>query len=297
MVMHAHGLGNRIYENVTWMKRLVVLARPLTLGVVFVVLYLVAVRTQTGQQVDSAALGIGSLLSGRARFVCGVLRGTLVSPLAVAAVVLAAAKMIKRQWRELIAAVIVVGASLPVTEILKHGLSRPDFGVYGDYDNTFPSGHTAALGSLIVAIYLLAPRSARGRILAVSCAIATAVTGTLSVVTFAHRPSDVLAGLLLVAFFGSIALRVTGIDVMPHWSRWEASILAVAAVMSVISWTLVADSSPRLRAATIAYGIAVMVIALATFGGRDTGSSAGDPGAGLQRDRISSRSRRVATGR
>ncbi|MFF2270093.1 phosphatase PAP2 family protein [Cellulosimicrobium cellulans] len=165
----------------------------------FVALWAASHLTVAGQQADAGAFRTLAPLHDAGRDLAGALRRGL--PVACAAVVavLGVVALVRRAWRDLLAAVLVVLGTVGIALGLREVLVRPDLGGYGYAHQTFPSGHVAVVGGLCVAIWLLWPwpgsRTAAGWAgLGVTAAAALA-----SVVTYAHRPSDVVGSLLVAA--------------------------------------------------------------------------------------------------
>lgn len=177
-------------------------------GGLLVALYLVAVRTAEGQFVDVRLFGLAQTGEGTLETVAGGLRRGLPVALAVCCAALAIPAVRHRRWWDVVAAAVVVGVSYPLSDLLQGlVLDRPYLGDHGYTQNTLPSGHVTVVASLGVAAVLLAPRRHRvpwallvGLVAAVACAA--------SVLGHAHRPSDVLASLLLVA---TVTYATTGL--------------------------------------------------------------------------------------
>ncbi|MEL7976752.1 phosphatase PAP2 family protein [Isoptericola sp. F-RaC21] len=164
----------------------------------FVALYLLAVRTEVGQQLDDDALAATATLWDATVPLTRLVRAAL--PLLLAAVVLVplARAVGARAWRRLAAAALVVGVSVLGSQLLKHVLlDRPDLGHQSIPENSYPSGHMAAVTALCVAVVLLWPGGASRAVVA-GWSLVALVAVAVNVVSFAHRPSDVLGSLLLV---------------------------------------------------------------------------------------------------
>jgi len=111
----------------------------------------------------------------------------------------------KTAWRLALYFLVTIGSASALVHVAKliFGRARPElFADYGAHSlswlaghewvyQSFPSGHSAAVGSFFGAFSMLVPRL---RILFVLCALTIGVT---RVVVGAHYPSDVAAGLLL----------------------------------------------------------------------------------------------------
>ncbi|MBX9246946.1 phosphatase PAP2 family protein [Actinotalea ferrariae] len=101
-------------------------------------------------------------------------------------------------------AVIMGGANL-TTQVLKHWLlDRPDVGIGDQLLATLPSGHTTAAASVATAFVLVVPRRIRPAV-AVVGTVYTVVTGVSTLVAGWHRPSDVVAAVLVVLAWSGVA--------------------------------------------------------------------------------------------
>jgi membrane-associated phospholipid phosphatase len=170
----------------------------------FVALYLVFVRTGTGQRLDLIAVNhVGQSTDTRAAVgtvLDWVTRGLIVLVCGVCVVVAA----IRRRWLLGVGALVeVAGANLTTQVLKKLVLSRPDFG-HG-VTNSFPSGHTTVITSLVLAVLLVAPRASRW-LVELAGSVGVAVIGVGTVVTTWHYPSDVVAGLLVPLVWGLLVL-------------------------------------------------------------------------------------------
>jgi membrane-associated phospholipid phosphatase len=171
---------------------------------VFLAVYAIFVHTGTGQHLDTVAINhVGQAASTRAAVAVvldWITRGLIVL-VSVACVVIAA---IRRRWVLAAGALVVVAGANLTTEVLKKVvLDRPDFG-YGT-SNTFPSGHTTVITSLVLAVLLVAPRSSRW-LVELGGSVAVAVIGVGVVVTTWHYPSDVVGGLLVPLVWSLLVL-------------------------------------------------------------------------------------------
>ncbi len=176
-------------------------------AVLLVALYVVAVRTKWGQDLDDAALDGRTTRSVVIRATGRLLDTISITSLALlggAATVIAVAR--GRIHLALTAAAVVVGAVV-TTEILKLVvLGRPD--LLGSNDPlptpSFPSGHATVAMSLAVAFTLVVPARARG-VIALGGVAYACLIGTGTVTAGWHRPSDVMGGFLVVMMWAGIA--------------------------------------------------------------------------------------------
>ncbi|MBU1801177.1 MAG: phosphatase PAP2 family protein [Actinobacteria bacterium] len=169
-------------------------------AVALILLYVVAVWTVPGQVLDTQVmLAAGSVLASAtwpAQLLNAVSPATV---LAVLCLLVALALGLRGTVTAVTAAATVIGTVL-ASEVLKHVLVRPQW--VDDAGNSLPSGHVSAMAALAVAAFLAVPRAAR---------VTTAVLGALGVIATAaatmslgwHRPSDVVASVLLAVGIGS----------------------------------------------------------------------------------------------
>ncbi|WP_197088842.1 phosphatase PAP2 family protein [Cellulosimicrobium funkei] len=182
----------------------------------FVALWAASHLTVAGQRADAGAFRTLAPLHDAGRDLAGALRRGL--PVACAAVVavLGMVAVVRRAWRDLLAAVVVVLGIVGIALGLREVLVRPDLGGYGYAYQTFPSGHVAVVGGLCVAIWLLWPwRSSRAAAGWAAIGV-TAVAALASVVTYAHRPSDVVGSLLVAA---AVTVAVVWLLDVPRGAR------------------------------------------------------------------------------
>lgn len=172
----------------------------------------VFVATAEGQRVDQAAMDGAQF--GRTRLwqiaepVLEVVSIPALGLVLVAAMTLA---VLRRRWMlALQIAVLVVGANLS-TQLLKYlVLDRPDLGVTYHLPNALPSGHTTAAASVAVAAILVVPPRVRPYATVVGAAYA-GLTGVSTLIGQWHRPSDVVAGLLVVLAWCGVATALSAL--------------------------------------------------------------------------------------
>lgn len=183
---------------------------------VFVALWAASHLTVAGQQADAGAFRTLAPLHDAGRDLAGALRRGL--PVACAAVVavLGVVALVRRAWRDLLAAVLVVLGTVGIALGLREVLVRPDLGEHGYAYQTFPSGHVAVVGGLCVAIWVLWPWPASRAVAGWAGLVVTAVAALASVVTYAHRPSDVVGSLLVAA---AVTVAVVWLLDVPRGAR------------------------------------------------------------------------------
>ena len=211
------------------------------------VLWRAFVDTWAGQRVEDTALDGAAIGQGHLwRVAEPVLDVVSVGFVAGGLIGAAAVALVRRRWSLAVQVAVLVGGANLTTRVVKYGLlDRPLLGVGADYGNTLPSGHTTAAGSVAAAVLLAAPPRARP-LVAVLGAGYTALTGISTLVGQWHRPSDVVAGLLVVLDWtalvcGAMAARpgdaatttatlraVDGRD--PWWLRTRRTVLTLVAV-------------------------------------------------------------------
>jgi len=142
----------------------------------------------------------------------GSLAGRLVSkfdpdPYVYLVVVVVAVALVRgRPWLALAAAAIVLGANV-TTELLKHAVASPrpgwlfPGGVSPLPPDSWPSGHSTAAMSLVLAAVLVSPGRLRPAVAALGAALAIGVGYSVLAVGM-HYPSDVLGGYLVAATWG-----------------------------------------------------------------------------------------------
>lgn len=150
--------------------------------------------------VDGASYGAGTLWQVAEPVLDVVSIGFIIA--AIAATTLVA--VIRRRWTLAFQAAVLVGGANITTQLLKHlVLQRPDGAL-----NTLPSGHTTVAASVSVALLLVVPRSARPAV-ALLGAVYTGATGISTMVGQWHRPSDVIAGVLVVLAWTGVVCALT----------------------------------------------------------------------------------------
>ncbi|GAB2463231.1 hypothetical protein GCM10027063_00600 [Promicromonospora xylanilytica] len=164
--------------------------------------FVVSARGQRADQLalEGATSGQG-LLWEVAEPVLGVVSNSFVGLGLATAVVLALVR--GRWWLAAQVAVLVAGSNL-TTQVLKHVvLDRPALLDIARADiNTLPSGHTTVAASVAAGLLIAVPRRWRP-VVAVAGAAYTAATGVSTLVGQWHRPSDVVAAVLVVLAWGA----------------------------------------------------------------------------------------------
>ncbi|WP_233438782.1 phosphatase PAP2 family protein [Kocuria varians] len=183
---------------------LVVLA--LLWGLVLVIAH-GGLQTVTGQALDEVALAQAK--ADRTGYFPGfalVVSQYLPEVVAVVAGLVALVWAVRyRRWTAALCATGAVLAANVTTQFLKHGvLDKPDLGIQQIASNSFPSGHTTAAASLLMALLLVAPAHRRAKTGRWGAFLA-AVVGMTTVLNGWHRPTDAAAALLVVGGWGLLA--------------------------------------------------------------------------------------------
>ncbi|WP_022923955.1 phosphatase PAP2 family protein [Serinicoccus marinus] len=172
----------------------------------FGLMYALAVRTTSGQRVDTGLMDAVTVTGAQHRALDALLPDPyLLLALALAVGAVALARRVRTGLAVLVCVPLLVGA----TQVLKAGLPRPQLADPWLMSNSLPSGHTGAAAALGLALLLVVPR----RWLPLAAVLGAGVTawmGALVVMLGYHRPSDVLASVLLAVGAGGLGLLVRG---------------------------------------------------------------------------------------
>lgn len=176
----------------------------------FWALYALAILTPAGQQWDAASLGTFWWLRGEEWLAIYGIRDWLVFGLLALAVVAGVESAIKRRWTAVVAAGTLVALSGLGGYALKLALlPRPYLGEFAYTYQTFPSGHTAVALAASVAVAWFAPRWLRPTVVLI-LGVSVVVVGLTSLLSYAHRASDVIGGVLLAGAIGFAIAAVAG---------------------------------------------------------------------------------------
>ena len=193
-----------------------------------------ALRTSQGQTWDQSAMR--TVGAGREAHltVLSVLGRVSIGLIVVVLVVCVAAALLRGRTDLAAGAVVVVGGANVTTQVLKHSLlSRPDFG-FG-VANSLPSGHTTVVASAVAAAVLVAPVVLRPMI-ALAGAAAVSMTGASTLVASWHRPSDVIAAMLVATvWLALVALVIRGTPSPQASEMLFALVGAMGAVVALIA--------------------------------------------------------------
>ncbi|MFF1875520.1 phosphatase PAP2 family protein, partial [Kitasatospora herbaricolor] len=165
-------------------------------------MYLVFVRSYMGQLIDEKAFAgadvwKGDLIDFAHAFLNALPALSVILGAAVAIVVV----LVRRNWRVFFVAVVAAALANASTQVLKYAiLSRPEKGIDAGLSNSLPSGHTTVAASAALVVFLVAGPRFRPLAAVVGSTFSIAA-GASTLVEQWHRPSDVIAGLLVVAFW------------------------------------------------------------------------------------------------
>lgn len=240
----------------------------------FVAVYVVFVQSYIGQVIDERAFAGADAWKGELiDFAHTFLDILPVAAVVTGAVLALVVVTVRRNWLVFAVAVgAAVGANVS-TQVLKYAvLSRPDKGVDFGLANSLPSGHTAMAASAALVVFLVCSPRLRPVAAAVG-AVFTIAAGASTLVEQWHRPSDVIAGMLVVAFWGCLAgLVLAGLRLPPAEKQagrglWPLVWIAVAcAVGSLIALAVTFFSAQaRVEHLFIAYAGGLAAIASTGF--------------------------------
>jgi membrane-associated phospholipid phosphatase len=188
----------------------------LVAATLFLLVDVVLCRTRIGQQVDARVFStfVERTPEGLRRVLDDLARPSLLFGLA-AALALLALRCVAREPRRVGVAVVALLAA-PVAHTIRSSWTRPDLGVPGYADNTFPSTHAAAGIALLLGCLILWPRPL-ARPEALGATLVAVVTLSGNVAWYAHRPADSLGGALL-----SVAVTAFASALLDEPLRWRA---------------------------------------------------------------------------
>lgn len=240
----------------------------------FVAIYLFFVRSYIGQVIDERSFaGADEWKGNLIDFAHAFLNALPVAAVVAGAIIAVIIVLVRRNWLVFAVAVGAAIAANVSTQVLKYSvLSRPEKGVDAGLANSLPSGHTSVAASAALVVFLVASPRLRP-LAAVVGSVFTIAAGASTLVEQWHRPSDVIAGMLVVAFWGCIAgvvlaaLRMRPADPPVRSKLWALVWIAaatgvVAAVALVVTYNSTQNGTEHLF---IAYAGGVTAIATTGF--------------------------------
>lgn len=170
----------------------------------------VALWTASGQDLDESSMN--TVVAGRDTqlAVLSVLGYVSIAAVAVVAAGSVALALVRGEVRLAVAALGVIGGANLTTQLLKgEVLERSEFlgGIVAH--NSLPSGHTTVVAAALGALTLVSPTWLRPVVLTAG-SFAVALTGASTVVAGWHRPSDVIAAVLVCLAWTALAALLVG---------------------------------------------------------------------------------------
>lgn len=247
-----------------------------------VTLWWMFVARRTGRLLDDAALHGAEFGRNRlwqvAEPVLDVISTPFVAVVLVVTMLLAVLR--RRVLFAVQVAVLMAGANL-TTQLLKRVIfDRPDVGLQDMVSNTLPSGHTTAAASCAAALVFVAPAALRP-VAAVVGALYTAATGVSTLIGGWHRPSDVVAAVLVVLAWGGLASALgAGRVVVPGRERpRETLAVVVALVLAALAAGIGAALALQASLAAVPGGLDTQTELVTAYGGGALGVVAATSGA------------------
>lgn len=201
---------------------------------------------ETGQQADQDAMNALYANSTAITEILSYLSYLSIGSAFAALVVLAGIAFVSGRRSVAVGVVVlVVGANLTTQFLKRFVFDRPDF--IDHLPNSLPSGHTTVIASLVIAALVVTPRTLQYPTVLAASFLAT-WTGAATVVAGWHRPSDVLAALIVCLIW-------------------------FCAVTIVVAWR--ADYAQLATAFWALGGAGIAVVALIAIGVRPTGGWSG----------------------
>jgi hypothetical protein len=197
----------------------------------FLALYAATVLTPFGQQLDAASLGAFDWLSPLGHRFAGPVRD--VTAVAAGIVALVTVGGLLLAWRVADAARVcaAVGAVVVAGELLKLLLPRPGYGGFGYAANTLPSEHAGFVAVALAAALRVAPEAPQW--VRRTCFAVIVVAGLVGPLSYAHRSSDALAGVILAGL--ALVLAWPGRRPRVGWPWFAVAAAAVGlAALSVV---------------------------------------------------------------
>lgn len=154
------------------------------------------------------------------------------------------------RFADAVRVVVIVGGANLTTQVLKALIDRPDSLDLSGYasGNSLPSGHTTVAASIAAIALLVAPVGLRPLVALVGAAY-TALTGVATMSLGWHRPSDVVAGIAVVAAWTLLVLALSrrsparwhpfrGGRLLVSWLLGLAGTLGILVGGAALAWTL-----------------------------------------------------------
>ncbi|MGC5166874.1 phosphatase PAP2 family protein [Luteimicrobium sp. DT211] len=175
----------------------------------FALVYLVEVCTRAGQRQDVVVFARFQALPLGEH--AGLIRDGVPIALGAVALVLGVRAVARRAARPVVAQALVVALAAVGSELLKATLPRPFHGTFAYVENTFPSSHMATTTALACAVLVLWGTARWRPEVAFVVVLLMLVAGIYNVTGFAHRPSDVVGGVLVATVLEGFTLAAFGL--------------------------------------------------------------------------------------
>ncbi len=221
----------------------------------FGVVYAAFVLAPEGQRLDAGSFRMLSSLSGPFGAAASVFRQAMPFVLAAVVLILGVIALLRGRWRDTVSSAALVAAALLVAEGLKFLLPRPGVGdVVGIVGNSYPSGHVAVALALALVTVILSPSDGWHIWLAWGSGTVVIGVAVCSVLSEAHRPSDVIGSALLVGCVVQAVFwrRVAMVDSRPVLARTFVCCAGLGAVLVAAAAALAGSGE---RAGSLAAGI------------------------------------------
>ncbi|WP_331281147.1 phosphatase PAP2 family protein [Rhodococcus sp. UNC363MFTsu5.1] len=165
-------------------------------AIALMVVHSVFVTTEGGQLVDQQVMRAANAAPDSWHEAGFALLGAVNAPFIAAAIgAIVLIGLIRRRPRSIVVALAVIAGANLTTQVVKQLLDRPYLG-WGAH-NTLPSGHVTVITSLAVGLAMVLTPGSRSAAAALTCA-AAAAAGSAVMICQWHRPSDVIAAVLVV---------------------------------------------------------------------------------------------------
>ena len=169
----------------------------------------VAVQTTDGQRLDDRLLDV---LEALTTATWDARADRLTEAAFAAAIIVALAiglyALVQLRPDRLAVVLITVGGANLATQVLKHAvIERPP--LIDAAPNSLPSGHVTMVGSVALMLVVLTSGAVRALLAVVAAVVTLAVAGLVMVAGW-HRPSDVIAAVLVCCCFAALATVAVG---------------------------------------------------------------------------------------
>lgn len=263
------------------------LASAILAGALVWLTWYAVVGTRRGQSLDAMALEGAQIGSWRVDATADQLLATVSVPMVAGLIVLVVIiAALRGRWVVAVAAAVAVAGANLTTQALKYLIfDRDDLLGQGAWNatNTLPSGHTTVAAAALVGLLLVVPPALRSLTAGLGV-IGVCAYGVATLVNHWHRPSDVLAAVLVACAWGCLAVVVIRVaermgrlrDVAHRPGALSVILVALAicglatcAVAVLLVWSTAPEQATR-TTSIIAYLGGLAAIGGVTFGGFGT---------------------------